>query len=225
MKALISREAILKIENAIQEKNQIRVVAYAGVPQTEELIRRIADMILRAKQRADIYMPIAMILKELMVNAVKANFKRVFFEQENLDIKNPADYARGIARFKETLREESIIAYGQACKQRNYSVTLDFEIRDNQLGIRIANSCPMTSTEEFRIQEKLKEALHQDDFGNFLSEAGDDTEGAGLGLLMVILALRSADINPETFTIRTEKNQCTIAHIEFPLNTTDIGNA
>ena len=39
--------------------------------------------------------------QELVTNAKKANTKRVYFQEKNLDITNPEDYEKGMATFKE----------------------------------------------------------------------------------------------------------------------------
>ena len=48
--------------------------------------------------------------KELVYNAKKANTKRVYFEERQLDINNPDDYAKGMEGFKkDTLKNQKYL--------------------------------------------------------------------------------------------------------------------
>ena len=43
------------------------------------------------------------ILREICINAVKANAKRVYFQKHNIDINDPEGYKKGIAMFKKNI--------------------------------------------------------------------------------------------------------------------------
>jgi hypothetical protein len=43
------------------------------------------------------------VLRELIVNAVKANSKRVYFRNKNLDMNNESEYSKGMENSRNTL--------------------------------------------------------------------------------------------------------------------------
>ncbi|PKL41244.1 MAG: HD family phosphohydrolase [Spirochaetae bacterium HGW-Spirochaetae-1] len=146
------------------------------------------------------------ILREVIVNAMKANAKRVFFIKNNLDIKDKAGYKEGMSRFKEEVIGE-FDAIEKDLKNSDYYVKIDFSRNDQNLHVVINNNTPILTEELERINLRIGKALKYNDFSDAYDEIEDDTEGAGLGIVLTILFLKNMGIDPKTFSITTNGNE------------------
>ena len=143
------------------------------------------------------------ILREVVVNALKANAKRVFFKKAGLDISNENDYEKGMTRFKEeVIGVFDVIERDLVTSE--YYIQLHFQIKEGNLFIRIINNVPIIKEELERINLRMTKAAQYNDFGEVYEEIEDSTEGAGLGIVLTVLFLKSMGIPPSKFTIKSE---------------------
>jgi len=206
------------IRRAIADEHNIKVIAYTVMPVTETGLRRISELVLEKYHKADLLPTGAMILKELALNAAKANFKRIMFEMRKLDLENDADYERGMRDFKAAISEERAIEYGRRSKKLNRRIEILFDYDAERLLIKVQNNFPLSQKEEIRVRQKLAAAMKYEDIGDFFANCGDETEGAGLGLVLIMTALKSYGIDPHAFTIYVNGKDQTVASLEVPLS-------
>jgi len=154
------------------------------------------------------------ILRELIVNSFKANVKRLFFRKNNLDINNPSQYAKGIVRFKdevvgdfEILRDDILIS--------DNSIIFKTEERENGIFFSIKNSVPILNEELQRINQRVAVASTGVNFNDIYDSLEDETEGAGLGIALIIMFLKNMGIDPSKFTIRSNEIM-TVASFDIP---------
>lgn len=157
------------------------------------------------------------VIMELVSNAVKANLKRVFFERNGYDATDPASYHRGIEHFAASYRHTNTNEYRQALKELELQVSIDMDLDADRLLIHVRNNTLMLAEEERRIRTKLAQAMGTKDIMNFYIEFGDETEGKGLGLAMVILLIKDLGFDPALFRVFHDEDK-TIARLEFPLS-------
>ncbi len=143
------------------------------------------------------------VLKEIIVNAVKANSKRFFFSLNNLDMYNNEEYTRGMTEFKSFIvaRKELIES---ELKKSNYRVKLYLKKNGNGFTIVVRNNTPMHPDETLRVRERIEKARSYKDFADVYEDLSDDTEGEGLGLLLTILFLRNSGIGEESLRIESQ---------------------
>jgi hypothetical protein len=156
---------------------------------------------------------------ELVGNAIKANIKRIFFQKLNIDINNPAEYHRGIDLFSDAYPSINKAEYEEAMRQLDLEVCLEIDLDQKRLLIFVENNTIMVPQEEERIRSKLAGAMDVKDVVEFFQAYGDDTEGRGLGLAMIIFLIKDLGFSPEHFRVFKEDNR-TIARMEFPLDAT-----
>ena len=129
-------------------------------------------------------------LGELTTNAKKANTKRVYFKEKGLEISDPRDYATGMETFKvDTL--ENIKYYLQLQKKAGYYIKLILQTRSNKIKIEVRNNVDLMIFEYKRIHDKIARAQQYNSIDEAFSEVLDDTEGAGLGLIIMVLMLQN----------------------------------
>ncbi len=144
------------------------------------------------------------ILREIVVNAIKANSKRVYFIKNGLDIQNPEQYEKGMMLFKKNVIGE-FDAIKDDMEKSDYFVELDVNLTKDDLLIRVSNNCPIMPEELERINFRIDKAKKYNDFSEAYEEVDDDTEGAGLGIVLTILFLKNMGINPDSYKITSNK--------------------
>lgn len=156
-------------------------------------------------------------LKELMNNAAKANIKRVLFTKNGIDINNEEAYLKAMIGFKELLITNNYHVYEVDLRQKNYWIQVKLSYTDHHLFITVENNVVATPIEDRRLREKLKKAMSYTDIAQFYMEQGDEMEGAGMGIALIIMLLKGLHVNPELFTIDYDAAGKTIAKMEVPI--------
>lgn len=156
-------------------------------------------------------------IKELIYNASKANLKRAFFKDKGLDIHDMGSYARGLPEFKELIGTRDMAGYFERFAPMD--LWSRFSVEHSPLGIRleVSNHTSIIPIEEKRIRMKLALAMSREDILDFYNQVRDQSEGAGLGIALVINLLRSIGVDPGYFRIGTT-GSVTNARIEVPFS-------
>jgi HD-like signal output (HDOD) protein len=143
------------------------------------------------------------VLREIIVNAVKANSKRFYFNYHNLDITNDTQYLSGMQQFKSFIIENQELVENEL-KKSNYRVGFYLKKSDDGLKIYVRNNTPIHPDELKRIEERIEKAKTYNDFAEVYADVTDDSEGEGLGLLLTILFLRNSGIGENSLSIKTD---------------------
>ncbi len=157
------------------------------------------------------------ILREICINAVKANAKRVYFQKHNIDINDPEGYKKGIAMFKKNIvgKFDEIERY---LNKSPYKVIFTLKKEDGGLSVQVVNNSPIHPQELERIRLRKEKAKMYEDFSEAYEEIYDDTEGAGLGIVLVGLLLKNSGIGIDNYRIDTDgKNTRSALLIPFHL--------
>ena len=91
---------------------------------TKEINRFLNSLLIKVLSYSDmLYLtgPIENVLREMIVNAVKANSKRIFFKKNHLDIIDPIHYEQGMSSFKQYMTE-TIENLPEELKENGYRV-------------------------------------------------------------------------------------------------------
>lgn len=158
------------------------------------------------------------VVMELIGNAIKANIKRIYFERKGLSIDDPEDYARGIEGFSAAYPVIDRENYARAMQDLDLHVSLEIDLDARRLLIFVENNTVLVPEEENRIRAKLAGAMDVKDVMEFFKAYGDDLEGRGLGLAMIVFLIRDLGFPAEHFRVFKTDTR-TIARIEFPLDT------
>ncbi len=178
----------------------------------------IVRMIYRFLQNYDIlYMknPVITVVRELVNNAIKANLKRVYFKKKNLNISSPEEYRAGMEQFKEDVYQSDSSEYFQLLEKSNLVTRVAFKATDDNLFINVINNIPILEAELEKITNRVKKAYEYNDIAEAFDDVLDDTEGAGLGLIIAMMLFKNSGLPAESFRIY-QKNDLTIAAISIP---------
>ena len=157
-------------------------------------------------------------VKELMINGTKANLKRVLFEKKHVDFKNEKDYLQAMLEFRNTLNEGAYQGYLDALKTHDLWMNVRFDYGSDGVRLEIINNSNMNPIEDKRLREKLKKAMSYDDIAQFYMDQGDELEGAGMGIALIVMLLKGMDVDPALFRIGNKSDGTTFARIEIPMN-------
>ncbi len=211
-------EPLCDTAEIIREDSRVTVRAHDAGHMLEDFIRSFVRELSDRYGRRDMAPALEIILKELVTNAAKANFKKIFFAENGLLLENPEHYGEGILRFREIFSHEMFAQYALKARDARLEIIIIFDFNADRFLFEIHNNVPMSSAEERRVREKLRLAMSCGNAGEFIMEHVDETEGAGLGLMLCIAALRSISVNPRYFSVATDLESRTVARIEVPLH-------
>ncbi|MGI5056566.1 HDOD domain-containing protein [Treponema socranskii] len=205
-----------KIKMAIHSGIPLSITTYTLPREMETYMGDILSAFLTELDQQQMIQYLSYCLSELMTNAKKANTKRVYFAEKKLNIMDAGDYKAGMATFKaDTLG--NIDHYLQLQKEARLYVKLFLQARANKIKIEVHNNCPLTVFEYKRIHDKLARAQQYASMEEALSQILDDSEGAGLGLIIMILMLEKIGLTEENFQTVSENGE-TITRIILPVS-------
>jgi putative nucleotidyltransferase with HDIG domain len=209
-----------KVKKAVQSGIPLTITTFTLPHEIEVYIEQVIAVFLRQLDQEKLKDYIVYCVQELAVNAKKANTKRVYFIERGLDLNNPADYKLGMTSFKENTLS-NIGHYLQLQKEKGLYIRLMLQLKNNIIFVEVRNNVAVTKTELIRIHDKLARSRQYDNLEDALSQVLDDSEGAGLGLVILVLMLKKMGLDEDCFDIiGTEKE--TIARIIIPLEQTRV---
>lgn len=205
-----------KIRLAVQLHTPIEVMSYTLPREKETYIQEVLLYFLEASHQEHMVDNLVFCLGELLTNAKKANTKRIYFKEQNLDINNDMDYHQGMITFKEDMLND-LAHYLKLQKQAGLYVKFRIQLYDEGIKIEIRNNSVLTIFEKKRINEKLKVANKYDEPSQVISRVVDQTEGAGLGIIIMVLMLQKIGLSKDNFKIFSTDTE-TITQMILPLN-------
>jgi HD-like signal output (HDOD) protein len=156
------------------------------------------------------------VLKELVNNAVKANVKRLYFQEKNLDLLKPAEYREGMETFKSDTYENQETGIFESLKSSGLIVRVLFKPSATELKLHVINSSPILDLELKKIEARVSKAIKYSDMSEAFDDVLDDSEGAGLGLIMAVMMMKNCGLPAGgTFKI-TRKDNFTVSTIRIP---------
>ena len=211
-----------KIKKAVQSGIPLTITTFTLPHEIEVYMEQVLTIFLREVNQEKLKDYIVYCVQELAVNAKKANTKRVYFTERGLDINNAEDYKEGMLTFKnDTLNH--IDHYLQVQKDTGLYIRLVFQVKKGVINIEIRNNIAITKTELIRIHDKLARSRQYNSLEEALSQVLDDTEGAGLGLVILVLMLKKMGLDEDCFDVTGTETE-TIARIFIPLEKTRLEN-
>lgn len=204
-----------KIITAIHSGVPLSVTTYTLPHDMEMYMTAILDAFLDTLGQQHMTDYLNYCLSELLNNAKKANMKRIYFKEQNLDITNPDDYKKGMRTFK-TDTMNNIWYYLKLQKEAGLYIKMMLQCKNKEIKLSVRNNSLLISSEYERIQDKLKQARKFNSLDEAISDVLDSSEGAGLGLVIMILMLRKLGFDETHYQIYTTKQE-TVTQLTFPL--------
>lgn len=137
--------------------------------------------------------PLYTVTHELVVNGLKAVYKKVFFDKFIVEIGlEDIDYQKWLALFKSEIEAHNAENFSRMVRESNQGVGVSIRVIRGDLRIVITNPGRPSPIEMDRIRRSIRSGHDLDHLSPILEEAAGDEnrEGAGLGLALIIMSLR-----------------------------------
>ncbi len=205
------------VRKSIAGGKVITLVTYTMQDSGEARLKIILEEILEKYGYQDYMEMLYTCSKEMVINATKANLKRVLFLENNFALDSPDQYDEAMLTFKDKLIEQNLRKYESKFRDQQFSVHISFIHSVDRLLIKVKNRFIMFPQEEERVRSKAAKAMEYEDLIQFYMAHSDSTEGAGLGITLITILLRQAGFDPHWFVIFSNQYNETVARIEIPL--------
>ena len=205
-----------KVRHAAKNGVPLVIKTHSLPPQTEADLEEVLFIYLAELGQESLKDHLSYCLKELTVNAKKANTKRVYFQEKGLDLTNTADYQKGLKTFKQDTMD-NLEHYLRLQEKEDLFVKVTFLIRNNTLYISVKNNAPIVSAELTRVYDRIARSRAFESMEEAFAEVLDDSEGAGLGIVIMILMLRKMGLSEKAFDLSSTDAETT-ATLSVPMN-------
>jgi len=213
---------ITQINKAIVASVPVTIKSYTLPHETENYIEDVLGVYLSKFGQGELKDRIGYCMRELAVNAKKANTKRVYFSEKNLDINDSDDYAKGMESFKqETL--DNINYWLDKQKDAGLYIKVVFHSKDNSFTMAIKNNALISQKEQMRVYDRIARSRAFESMEEALSSVLDDSEGAGLGIVILVLMLKKIGLDEDAFDIDVIGDE-TVATITIPFDDIHLEN-
>ena len=205
---------------------QIKRAAHNAVPltfktytlphETEIYLDRVLESFLTELGQEKLKEPLSYCLRELAVNAKKANTKRVYFLEKGLDLNNDREYEIGMKNFKQETFD-NIQYYLQKQKELGMYIKVIFQTKGPALSIMVRNNVEISRKEQMRVFDRLARSRAFSSLEEAFATVLDSTEGAGLGIVILVLMMKKIGLTEDCFAIDSEDGE-TVATLTVPFS-------
>ena len=212
---VITEADIESIKIAVKSRKPVDFFCYTLTPDQKTRFHDILNIFLQECNQGYLFNYLQYCLFELLDNASKANAKRIYFKEHNLNINDENDYINGMKDFKDTLNENTL-HYENELEAGKLKVHLLLSA-DDIISITVTNNTKITDSEYQRIIEKIDKTKIYNTMADAINDI-DQTEGSGLGIITVLIMLKKLGLASDHLKFKTTDTE-TIATIEIPKDT------
>ncbi len=216
MKVKFNKDCVIdkkEIENAVFKNENIEFEGYTATRDFQLTANKILAFFLSACKKECFLSSLAYSSSELLGNADKANIKRCFCEECNLDINNPIDYEAAMIDFKVEI-SSNLKHYRELQEKNRLYIKYNLSYIDGVISLKIINKATLTDDEKLKIRKKFERARQYHSIEEAYTTI-DQSEGSGLGIIIIVLMLKQIGLGPECFNIES-KNGETISSVLIP---------
>ncbi|NLK60707.1 MAG: HDOD domain-containing protein [Treponema sp.] len=206
-----------KIRKATRMGVPLSITTYTLPHEIELYITEILSLFLQELNQERLKDYLSYCINELTANAKKANTKRVYFAERKLDINNMHDYETGMRDFKKDTLSD-IDYFLRLQREAGLYVKVIMQVKNNTIVLEIRNNSEMNKVEFKRVFDKIARSRQFATLEEAFSQVMDDSEGAGLGLVILILMLKKVGLNDDHYEVLVENGE-TITRITMPIDT------
>ena len=202
---------------AIENERPITLRTYVFLKEAEHDLNLIISSILNAFNRPNLIDVVYTSVKELVLNGVKANIKREVFAELKLSFDDIDEYAQGMEEFRKCLNESWVQEYATKAKEKEVYVDVTFSIRKKNILVTVENNNPMSEKEISRVRSQFAESDQFKGIADVYLQNHDNSEGAGMGIILILMLLKGIGIDPSSFKVESDLKSKTVASFEIPL--------
>ncbi|HEY1406755.1 MAG TPA: hypothetical protein VF857_09115 [Spirochaetota bacterium] len=201
------------------EERNVVISTYTIDPLTQNSVRKALREVLSYYGCEELLLPIFTCINELLVNAVKANYKNIYFENclPKNRLAGELAYSEALELFRLEIRGEGVATLSRMAKEKGMSAVLRASVTGGVMNIVVSNNAVMTDIERANISHRIEAVRLLKQLSDFFGEDDDPScEGAGLGIVLVGMMLKSLGLSTDQFEINAGK-ESTTASLTIPL--------
>ncbi|HEY1406406.1 MAG TPA: hypothetical protein VF857_07350 [Spirochaetota bacterium] len=170
-------------------------------PKTGELIRKVINLLLIRQNLQSFTHEVFFCLKELVINASKANYKILFqkYMAKKKGVDPDADYDAYLEAFKSEIEEFGNKNLLKLAKAHDRFITIVFQSSVDAIEMWVVNNQEVSAIEKRQILKIVAPEKVEDD--SYVNEADTYAEGAGLGLTLILNILARYCQEPEPLKV------------------------
>jgi putative nucleotidyltransferase with HDIG domain len=216
MKKMAVNIDVPKIQKAARTSLPLIIKTHKINHDIEEQLEQILLIFLEEFGQKEILTQISYCVRELAVNANKANTKRAYFTDKSLDIEDEDDYESGMESFKaDTL--DNIEYYFDKQKEAGLYIKIGFHASNGELTVSIRNNSRISKKEQMRVYDRIARSRAFNTLEEAMASVLDSSEGAGLGLVILVLMLKKLGLDEDAFDLDVEGEE-TVAKLVIPFS-------
>ncbi len=160
-----------------------------------KLIETILRMLLSRQQLQDVSFHLFTCLRELAVNATKANYKILFEKAVTIPMGITADraYTQFMKLFKEEIADHGNSRLVEMARSKDQYINVTFQSTNTGIAVWVINNQNCTLVEKRAILKKLGYVGRSD---MYTYADPENSEGAGLGIALILTILREYSSDP-----------------------------
>lgn len=202
--------------SSFREKNEYSCVIPYTNRQTDLFFSRILKTVLQLTKQEHFHSHLEYVVNELTANASKANSKRLYFLGKGLEIENTGDYEEGMKSFKSDVFADFTSFEEKHISQSSF-IRVNFRITGKELLLIIESGYPIIEKEMMRIRERMETARKFESLAEVYTYGFDSTEGAGFGLIIILLMLRKVNLDEKALSFENSGGG-SVTSLKIPLN-------
>ncbi len=211
-----------EIKKAVLTSEPITYTTFTLHHEEEQYLEDLLGAFLQEVGQGNLKDAVGYCMKELAVNAKKANTKRIYFLSKGLDITKKDEYEKGMKTFKqETLDNMSV--YLKEMEKSGLYVKVTFFVKGNKFTLTICNNVEISKNELMRVYDRIARARAFETMEDAFAAVLDDSEGAGLGIVIIMQLLRKIGLDESVFDIDAKGGE-TVATITIPFSEVHMDN-
>lgn len=219
---MLSTSDYERVRTAILAATPIALKSSSYTSAHRDYIDRVLSLYLYELGLVHLHNNLAYCVHELAGNSRNALLKRIYFSEHGLDITDRDQYERGMRSFRQdTIAEKQ--RYLRALERSSYYIRFVFRHSEEEAQIAIENNTPLLPIERERIVEKLTNAKRYKTMADAYASLADFSEGAGLGIAMVVVMLRTLGLSPESLVIGNSGDEDGFTRATIKINRSTVG--
>lgn len=128
------------ILEAVKNNRPITIKTYFLTQSTEEYIRSIIELVMGRVGKTENIETCYNSVRGLVVNATRANIKRILFKEMGLDITNPTEYLIGMEKIEPKLNEVHFPKYKAELTRQKLIVETTFNFNPDMFSVKVKNN-------------------------------------------------------------------------------------
>ncbi len=197
---MLSTRDYERVRTAILSGTPIALKSSSYTSEHRDYIDRVLSLYLYELGLVHLHNNLAYCVHELAGNARNALLKRIYFLEKGLDIVDREQYHEGMRSFRhDTIAEKQ--RYLSLLDSSELHIRFLFRHDEENVEISIENNTALLPIERERISEKLANARKYKTMADAYAALADFSEGAGLGIAMVIVMLRTLGLPADSLVM------------------------